>query len=63
MYQDPENMDPLETVNPAQELENLEEQEDQLKDELQEVNDELQQELHLLQRQLGGEGEVHNDIF
>ena len=60
MYQQPE--DEIEAgskeILAALQLESLSKEEDELSEELDEVEQELRQELHILQKQLGGEGEI-----
>ena len=60
MYQQPE--DEIEAgskeILAALQLESLTNEENELSEELDEVEQELRQELHILQRQLGGEGEI-----
>ena len=60
MYQEPEEEKEVSTeeVLAALQLENLSKEENELSEELDEVEQELRQELHILQRQLGGEGEI-----
>ena len=60
MYQQPEgeNEASTEAMLAALQLESLTNEENELSEELDEVEQELRQELHILQRQLGGEGEI-----
>ena len=72
MYQQPEDIDaePSEVITPevwvdlpikpnkTEQLEKLNIEEESLQEELDEVQQELRQELHILQQQLGGEGEI-----
>ena len=58
MYQQPEDETGSEEILAALQLESLSKEEDELSEELDEVEQELRQELHILQKQLGGEGEI-----
>ena len=60
MYQEPEEEKEASTEEmlAALQLENLSNEENELSEELDEVEQELRQELHILQRQLGGEGDI-----
>ena len=56
MYQEPEEEEKEASTEKV--LEKLSNEENALSEELDEVEQELRQELHILQRQLGGEGDI-----